>query len=307
MSSPSQVAAGFTITGLLDGASRTCGRYPVSEIAVADISDHPANAAYSMDPAGIAELAESIRKDGLTDLPLVRKVGDGSWQMVSGHRRKAAYALLARDDPAYERMPCRVIEGIDDERAVTLLHAANYFTRALTVTERAAATEALRGDAVRLRSEDPLLAGMRVDDVKAAIIERQTGRKVSGKTIAREERLARRGRLRQPQRRGGALSLADMPKECQAEMHAAMEPWRRTKRELSDYVRSEGRDPAGPDGRLAKAARLVADFLESPPESPSAADLSLLREMALMTVPYAQSGVGAREVRRRASGPKSSK
>ena len=119
MSSPSQVAAGFTITGLLDGASRTRGRYPVSEIAVADIADHPANAAYSMDPAGIAELAESIRQDGLTDLPLVRKVGDGSWQMVSGHRRKAAYALLAKDDPAYERMPCRVIEGIDDERAVT--------------------------------------------------------------------------------------------------------------------------------------------------------------------------------------------
>lgn len=54
MSSPSQVAAGFTITGLLDGASRTRGRYPVSEIAVADIADHPANAAYSMDPAGIA-------------------------------------------------------------------------------------------------------------------------------------------------------------------------------------------------------------------------------------------------------------
>ena len=283
MSSPSQVAAGFTITGLLDGASRTRGRYPVSEIAVADIADHPANAAYSMDPAGIAELAESIREDGLTDLPLVRKVGDGSWQMVSGHRRKAAYALLAKDDPAYERMPCRVIEGIDDERAVTLLHAANYFTRALTVTERAAATEALRGDAVRLRSEDPSLSGMRVDDVKAAIIERQTGRKVSGKTIAREERLARRiaedlspewaaeadrGNLSAE----AVRSLAGMPKERQAEMHAAMEPWRRTKRELSDYVRSEGKTQAGPDGRIAKAARLVADFLESPPESPSPAD-----------------------------------
>ena len=318
VSSPSQVAAGFTITGLLDGASRTRGRYPVSEIAVADIADHPANAAYSMDPAGIAELAESIRQDGLTDLPLVRKVGDGSWQMVSGHRRKAAYALLAKGDPAYERMPCRVIEGIDDERAVTLLHAANYFTRALTVTERAAATEALRGDAVRLRSEDPSLSGMRVDDVKAAIIERQTGRKISGKTIAREERLARRiaedlspewaaeadrGNLSAE----AVRSLAGLPKERQAEMHAAMEPWRRTKRELSDYVRSEGKAQAGPDGRIAKAARLVADFLERPPESPSAADLSLLREMALMTAPYAEAGAGARKGRRRASGPKSSK
>ena len=211
-----------------------------------------------------------------------------------------------------------MIEGIDDERAVTLLHAANYFTRALTVTERAAATEALRGDAVRLRSEDPSLSGMRVDDVKAAIIERQTGRKVSGKTIAREERLARRiaedlspewaaeadrGNLSAE----AVRSLAGMPKERQAEMHAAMEPWRRTKRELSDYVRSESKTQAGPDGRISKAARLVADFLESPPESPSAADLSLLREMALMTAPYAESGAGARKVRRRASHSKSSK
>ena len=98
-------------------------------------------------------------------------------------------------------------------------------------------------------------------------------------------------------------ALAGMTKERQAEMHAAMEPWRRTKRELSDYVRSEGKVPTGPDGRIAKAARLVADFLESP----SAADLSLLREMALMTAPYADAGTDARKRRRRASGPKSSK
>ena len=81
----------------------------------------------------------------------------------------------------------------------------------------------------------------------------------------------------------------------------------RTKRELSDYVRSEGKAQAGPDGRIAKAARLVADFLESPPESPSAADLSLLREMALMTAPYVEAGAGAQKVRRRASHSKSSK
>lgn len=231
--------------------------------------------------------------------------------------RRTSVELLYGGAPV-EEVAYAAGEGLDDERAVTLLHAANYFTRALTVTERAAATEALRGDAVRLRSEDPSLSGMRVDDVKAAIIERQTGRKVSGKTIAREERLARRiaedlspewaaeadrGNLSAE----AVRTLAGMPKERQAEMHAAMEPWRRTKRELSDYVRSEGKTQAGPDGRIAKAARLVADFLESPPESPSPADLSLLREMALMTAPYTDAGTDARKRRRRASGPKSSK
>ena len=98
MSSPSQVAAGFTITGLLDGASRTRGRYPVSEIAVADIADHPANAAYSMDPTGIAELAESIREDGLTDLPLVRKVG-----LATGARRPTRCS--PRTTPPTRRCP----------------------------------------------------------------------------------------------------------------------------------------------------------------------------------------------------------
>ena len=42
-------------------------------------------------------------------------------------------------------------------------------------------------------------------------------------------------------------------------------------------------------------------------EATGAADLSLLRKMALMTAPYAEAGAGIRKVRRRASGSKSSK
>ena len=52
------------------------------------------------------------------DLPLVRKLANGSWQMISGHRRKTAYAMLANDDDSYSKMPCRVIEGIDDAQAL---------------------------------------------------------------------------------------------------------------------------------------------------------------------------------------------
>lgn len=58
---------------------------------------------------------------------------------------------------------------------------------------------------------------------------------------------------------------------------------------------------------MAKAAMLVSDFLESPPESPSAANVSLLREMALMTVPCARAGADAQKGRRKPSCPKSSK
>ena len=190
MSSAEEIAKGFTITGLLDASAKTQRRYPVVEIPLSDIADHPENIAYSMDEAGIARLAISIREQGLTDLPLVRKLEDGTYQMISGHRRKAAYALLSKTDDSFAKIPCRVADNIDHETSVMMLHAANYFTRTLTITERAAATRALGSEVERRRAEDRTLSAMRTEDVKASIIAEQTGRRVSGKTIKRQEALA---------------------------------------------------------------------------------------------------------------------
>ena len=185
-----EVANGFSISGLLDASAQTANRFPVKEIPLGDISEHPGNVAYSMDEEGIARLAESIERDGLTDLPLVRRLQGGGFQMISGHRRMAAFKLLAQQGPSYSKLPCRVIADISDEQALVLLHTANFFTRALTVTERAAATKALGIQVEQMRATDPTVAGMRTEDVKARIVEEMTGRKVSGKTIKREEALA---------------------------------------------------------------------------------------------------------------------
>lgn len=191
MASVSDIAKGFTISGLLDADARTRERFRVAEVPISEISDHPANVAYSMDAAGIRELAESIRRDGITDLPLVRRLAHGGYQMISGHRRKAAYALLAEDDPAFGKLPCRVVDGMTDEDALVLLHTANYFTRELNVLERAEASRALGAEVAKMRKADLSLKGVRTEDVKAAIISAHTGRKVSGKTVQRQERTAR--------------------------------------------------------------------------------------------------------------------
>ena len=98
MGSAKNIAKSFTIPGLLNESTLTQRNYPVSEIELSRIEDHPNNNVYSMDEAAIAKLASSIKEQGLTDLPLVRKTDDGSFQMISGHRRKAAYAVLAADD-----------------------------------------------------------------------------------------------------------------------------------------------------------------------------------------------------------------
>lgn len=190
MGSAKDIAKDFTITSLLNESTLTQRNYPVAEIELARIEDHPNNNVYSMDESAISKLANSIKEQGLTDLPLVRKTESGSFQMISGHRRKAAYTLLAQEDESFGKIPCRIIEGVSDDQAVMLLHAANYFTRTLTMTERAAATRALGVVVEQRRSEDPSLVGVRTEDIKATIIAEQTGRKVSGKTIKRQEALA---------------------------------------------------------------------------------------------------------------------
>ena len=186
-----EIAGRFSLAGVLDEGTRTRERFPISELDVSQIADHPGNDTYSMDEEGIRALADSIRKDGLTDIPLVRRLDDGGFQMISGHRRKAAFALLAANDPTFAKMPCRIVEGISDEQAQMLLHTANYFTRELTVMERARATQALGLEVKRMRDADPSLKGTRSADLKAAIIKAQTGRDIAPRTIEHHERIAR--------------------------------------------------------------------------------------------------------------------
>ena len=313
MSSAEDIAKGFTITGLLDATSKTQRRYPVVEIPLGDIADHPENVVYSMDEAGIARLADSIKEQGLTDLPLVRKLEDGTFQMISGHRRKAAYALLSKMDGGFAKIPCRVADGVDDEASAMMLHAANYFTRTLSITERAAATRALGAEVERRRAEDGSLSGMRTEDVKASIIAEQTGRKVSGKTIKRQEALAElietrligawRARADEGSLSAVAIeSLSELSEAAQVMLYDDLPEEASGKSELSRFVtealcakRVEEEaiayrreleiammEPVHPhaDTRLKLALTSLKAYLKEPPEGPVDADLkaaSLLR------------------------------
>ncbi|MBU5406486.1 ParB N-terminal domain-containing protein [Paraeggerthella hongkongensis] len=199
MSNADQIAKGFSISGLLDERAQVRERYPIEEVEVAAVTDSPANIAYSMDADAIARLAASIEREGLTDIPLARRLEDGSLEMISGHRRKAAFALLSKRDEKFAKMPCRIMDGIDDKQAEVLLHTANYHNRQLSVMERAAASAALGEEVERLREDNPELAGVRSEDIKAAIITEQTGKKISGKTIQRQEARARKASALAPQ------------------------------------------------------------------------------------------------------------
>lgn len=221
--------------------------------------------------------------------------------MVSGHRRKAAYALLAKKDAKYSRIPCRIIRNITDEQSVMLLHAANYFVRSLTVTERAAASRALGVEVERMRAENPELAGVRTEDIKAAIISEQTGRKVSGKTIQRQESLARKiEEMLVPAWREAALSdelsadavgiLAKLGTEEQERLHREWRAQSLGKKETTDFLRRSTSEPE-PNGErkrtapkpaapLASALRALRRYGSKAKNPPNALDAEALREIA---------------------------
>ncbi|WP_419060877.1 ParB/RepB/Spo0J family partition protein [Enteroscipio rubneri] len=295
-------ASGFTISGLLDKNAATRSDYPIERIPVGEIADHPENTAYSMDDAGIAQLAKSIEKEGLTDLPLVRKLDDGSWQMVSGHRRKAAYAMLAEEDERYAQIPCRIIRGISDEQSVMLLHAANYFVRNLTVTERAAASRALGMEVERMRVENPELSGMRTEDIKAAIISEQTGRKVSGKTIQRQESLARKieedlvagwreAALSDSLSADAVNALAKMEPDEQERLFSSWKEHPLDKKKTTEFLRKATSEPGAkprqeeerkPSAPLGSALRALKRYESKAPNEPSGLDRQALEEIAGM-------------------------
>ena len=285
-----EVANGFSISGLLDASAQTANRFPVKEIPLDDISEHPGNVAYSMDEEGIARLAESIERDGLTDLPLVRRLQGGGFQMISGHRRMAAFRLLAQQGPSYSKLPCRVIADISDEQALVLLHTANFFTRALTVTERATATKALGIQVEQMRATDPTVAGMRTEDVKARIVEEMTGRKVSGKTIKREEALADKVAKLIPEWRevadSGELSakaIDALERSGEATQRAAFDKWAespRTKAATTELVASMTASEPAADKRLVSAEKALHRFVANLPKNPSAADSEAIERIA---------------------------
>lgn len=285
-------AASFSISGLLDSQAKTRDRYPVVEIEIATIQDHPNNSIYSMDMDEIERLAQSIKQDGLTDLPLVRKLPDGQWQMLSGHRRKAAFTLLSSSDEQYSSMPCRVVDSITDAQALTLLHTANLFTRQLSVSERAAASRALGEEVEQLRESNPELRGQRTEDIKASIISQQTGRKVSGKTIKRQEDMAQRAAALGP----GWQKLADcellsadalralepMDETARNRAFAAVAVGGITKREITEVISSfTCLDPNKPNRNLIRAERALAVYVSAQNTPPNDRERELLASLRL--------------------------
>ena len=118
------------------------------------LHDHPDNG-YPLDSRELSDLMDSIRHDGMAQLPLVRETDEGL-QIIAGHRRVECYRQLAKENPAaYSTIPVNVLDDCSDERALILLDITNLMVRQLLPVDRAKRLERLWNTMPSLRSEMP--------------------------------------------------------------------------------------------------------------------------------------------------------
>ena len=88
----------------------------IQEISLEQINNFPSHPYKVKDDESMVELVESIKTRGLIQPVLVRPLDDGTYEMVSGHRRKRAFELAG-----IEKIPARVKELTRDEAILSMV------------------------------------------------------------------------------------------------------------------------------------------------------------------------------------------
>ena len=108
----------FTTQEERDNAQRSY----VIDLPAAQISDFPNHPFKVRMDESMMELADSVKQHGILVPSLVRPMPDGSYQMVSGHRRKRAAELAE-----LPTVPCIVRELTNDEAIIIMVECQRQF------------------------------------------------------------------------------------------------------------------------------------------------------------------------------------
>lgn len=123
-------------------------RDSVQDIPISQISDFPEHPFKVKQDEAMLEMAESVRQYGVLVPGLVRQLEDGSYQMVSGHRRKLASELAGRDT-----IPC-IVRDLTDDEAVIIMVDSNLQRERVLPSEKAFAYK-MELDAMRRQAGRP--------------------------------------------------------------------------------------------------------------------------------------------------------
>lgn len=120
----------------------------VTQIPISLIRDFPDHPYRVVDDESMEELTASIKEQGLIEPVLLRPIGDGQYEMVSGHRRKRAFELAG-----IEKIPSRIVELTRDE-AILAMVDSNLQREVILPSEKAKAYK-MRLDAMKRQAGRP--------------------------------------------------------------------------------------------------------------------------------------------------------
>jgi len=125
----------------------------------------------------LMELVHSIKENGLLNPMIVRKKADGRYEMISGHRRKAALEILGIDESEV------VLKELNDDEATIFMVDSNMYRERILPSERAFAYK-MKLDAIKHQ-------GKKIN-TSATELPKLTSREIVGKQFGDSSEIVRR-------------------------------------------------------------------------------------------------------------------
>ena len=197
----------------------------LSDIPIKDIYDFPDHPYQVKDDEAMMELVESIKAYGLLHPVVVRPLEDGSYEMVSGHRRKRACELAG-----FETIPARIMELTRDE-AILMMVDSNLQRDEILPSEKAHAYK-MRLEAMNRQGKRTDLTSVPVEQKLKTKTSREVLAESIGESQAQVQRYIRLTELipelldmvdEKKIALRPAVEISYLPKETQAWLHEAME------------------------------------------------------------------------------------
>ena len=107
------------------------GRESEREIPLSEITDFPNHPFQVRMDEKMTEMADSIRQYGVLVPAIVREKSEGGYEMVSGHRRKAACELAGT-----QSLPC-IVRNLTDDEAILIMVDSNLQREQILPSEKA--------------------------------------------------------------------------------------------------------------------------------------------------------------------------
>lgn len=148
----------FTTQEQRDAAKRDV----VLDLTLDQIGDFPNHPFKVRQDEAMMEMMESVQLHGVLVPGLVRQLADGSYQMVSGHRRKLASRLAGLDT-----LPC-IVRDLTDDEAIIVMVDSNLQREKVLPSEKAFA--------YRIKLEAMRRQGKRTDLTSTPVVEKLKGK-----------------------------------------------------------------------------------------------------------------------------------